>query len=157
MTLAATHLSPAISQRVEVIAVAVLVCGLILELVRRKRMMERYALLWLLAGATVLALGLWQGLLTTVSHAVGIYYPPAALFAVAFLFVLVMLVHFSTSVSRLADQNKMLAQRLALLQQRVDQQGASQAIASESNAFESNASEPLLEPEDEVDELSAAL
>jgi hypothetical protein len=120
VTLAATHLSSALAQRVEVIALAVVVCVLIFELVRRKHLMERYAILWLMAGFTVLVLGLWKGLLTTLSHAVGIYYPPSALFAVAFLFVLVMLVHFSTTVSRLSDQNKILAQRLALLQQRLE-------------------------------------
>jgi Uncharacterized conserved protein (DUF2304) len=64
----------------------------------------------------------WQGLLTTLAHAVGIYYPPSALFAVVFVFVLVMLVHFSMSVSRLSDENKILAQRLALLQQRQEQE-----------------------------------
>jgi hypothetical protein len=116
-----THLSPALSQRVEVIILAVVVCALIFELVRRKRLMERYAILWLAAGATVLVLGLWQGLLTTLSHAVGIYYPPSALFAVTFVFVLVMLVHFSMTVSRLSDQNKVLAQRLALIQQQLEE------------------------------------
>ena len=121
MSLGATHLSAPLGQRVEVIALAVIVCALIFELVRRKHLMERYAILWLVAGVTVLVLGLWQGLLTTLSHAVGIYYPPSALFAVAFLFVLVMLVHFSMTVSRLSDQNKILAQRLALLQQRLGQ------------------------------------
>jgi hypothetical protein len=115
MTLGSTQLSPLLSQRVEVVVLAVIVCGLIFELVRRKRLMERYAILWLVAGATVLVLGLWQGLLTTLAHAVGIYYPPSALFAVVFVFVLVMLVHFSMSVSRLSDENRILAQRLALL------------------------------------------
>jgi hypothetical protein len=119
VTPAATHLSSALGQRVEVIALAAVVCMLIFELVRRKHLMERYAIIWLVAGLTVLVLGLWQGLLTTLAHAAGIYYPPSALFAIAFLFVLVMLMHFSTTVSRLSDQNKILAQRLALLQQRV--------------------------------------
>jgi hypothetical protein len=120
-TIATTHLSPALSQRVEVVILAVVVCVLIFELVRRKRLMERYAILWLLAGVTVLVLGLWQGLLTTLSHAAGIYYAPSALFAVAFLFVLVLLVHFSLTVSRLSEENKILAQRLALLQQHVEE------------------------------------
>jgi hypothetical protein len=123
MSLSTAHLSPAFSQRVEVVFLAVIVCGLIFELVRRKRLMERYAILWLIAGFTVLVLALWQGLLTTLSHAVGIYYPPSALFAVTFLFVLVMLVHFSMTVSRLSDQNTILAQRLALLQERLEQEG----------------------------------
>jgi hypothetical protein len=118
--LIAAHLSTAANQRIEVILLAVVVCVLIFELVRRKRLMERYAILWLVAGLTILVLGVWKGLLTSLSHAVGIYYAPSALFAVAFVFVLVMLVHFSATISRLADQNKVLAQRLALLQQQLD-------------------------------------
>jgi len=120
MTVATSHLSSALGQRFEVIVLAVLVCFLIFELVRRKHLMERYAILWLAAGVTVLVLALWKGLLTSLSHTVGIYYPPSALFAVAFLFVLAMLVHFSMTISRLTDQNKILAQRLALLQQRLE-------------------------------------
>ena len=122
MTGSVNHLSSALGQRAEVIIVAVAICVLIFELVRRKHLMERYAILWLLAAVTLLVLAVWQGLLTTLSHAVGIYYPPAALFAVAFLFVLVMLIHFSVTISRLSDQNTMLAQRLALLEQRVREQ-----------------------------------
>ena len=104
------------------IAVAVLICAGILELIRRKHLMERYAILWLTLGVTLLVLAAWKGLLTTLSHAAGIYYPPAALFAVAFLFVLALLLHFSIVLSRLSDQNKILAQRVALLQQRLEQQ-----------------------------------
>jgi hypothetical protein len=118
-----SQLSPALSQRVEVVILAVVVCALIFELVRRKRLTERYAILWLVAGITVLVLGLWKGLLTTLAHAAGIYYLPSALFAVAFLFVLLMLVQFSMTVSRLSDQNTALAQRLALLQQHAEQDG----------------------------------
>jgi hypothetical protein len=117
---AVEQISSALGQRAEVIIVGVAIFALIFELIRRRRLMERYAILWLLAAVSLLVLALWQGLLTTLSHAAGIYYPPAALFAVGFLFVLVMLVHFSVTVSRLTDQNKMLAQRLALLQQRIE-------------------------------------
>src|ERR1700735_3479752 len=102
----AVHLSSASNQRIEVIIVAVLCSGVIFELVRRKRLMERYALLWLLAGSTVLILGVWKGLLTRLSHAAGIYYAPSALFAVAFVFVLALLIHFSITVSRLTDETK---------------------------------------------------
>jgi hypothetical protein len=124
---ATENVSSLLGQRAEVILVAVAICALIFELVRRKHLMERYAILWLLAAVTLLVLAVWQGLLTTLSHAVGIYYPPAALFAVAFLFVLVMLIHFSVTISRLSDQNTMLAQRLALLQQRLEQQAGEEA------------------------------
>lgn len=120
MILAADQISSFLDQRLEVVIFGVVVCLVIFELVRRKHLMERYAILWLLAGVILLVLALWRGLLTTFSHAVGIYYPPAALFGLGFLFVLILLIHFSIAISRLSDQNKILAQRLALLQQRLE-------------------------------------
>jgi len=93
---------------------------IVFELVRRRRLMERYALLWLFATVTLLALAVWKDLLEEVAAAVGIYYAPSALFAIAFGFVLVLLMHFSLVISRLSDQNKVLAQRLGLLQREVD-------------------------------------
>jgi hypothetical protein len=101
--------------------------GVIFELLRRKRLMERYALLWLFSSAVLLALALWKGLLETLAHAMGIFYPPSALFVIAFGFILVLLLHFSLVISRLADQNKILAQRLGLLEQRLDESDARDA------------------------------
>jgi hypothetical protein len=121
------------SMQLKIQIVSILVTGgmfaVIFELLRRKRLMERYALLWLFASAVLLALAVWKGLLTTIAHAIGIYYPPSALFVIAFGFILVMLLHFSLVISRLADQNKILAQRLGLLQERLDEREAQEAAA----------------------------
>jgi hypothetical protein len=103
---------------------------LILELVRRKRLMERYALLWLFSTCLLLVLSVWSGLLNSLASALGVSYPPSALFAVAFGVVLVLLVHFSLAVSRLSDQNKVLAQRIGLLQQRLDEHLEPEALPS---------------------------
>jgi hypothetical protein len=107
--------------RVQIVAVAVTggLFFLVFELVRRRRLMERYALLWLFATAVLLALAVWRGLLEVVANTVGIAYAPSALFAVAFGFVLALLLHFSLVISRLADQNKVLAQKLGMLQERI--------------------------------------
>jgi hypothetical protein len=105
-------------------AIAVLCTGglflFVFELVRRKRLMERYALLWLFASAILLCFAIWTGGLLKLASLVGIYYAPSALFAVAFAFVLALLLHFSVQMSRLSDQNKVLAQRVSHLQQRID-------------------------------------
>jgi hypothetical protein len=92
----------------------------ILELIRRRRLRERYALLWLLTAVVMLGLSLWRGGLDVVASLVGIYYPPSALFVLGSLFILVVLLHYSTVISSLADQNTILAQKLALLETRVD-------------------------------------
>ena len=52
----ASKVTSPVSARVEVIIVAVLICGLIFELIRRQRMMERYAILWLVERARALHL-----------------------------------------------------------------------------------------------------
>jgi hypothetical protein len=89
----------------------------VLEMVRRKAFLERYALLWLLSAVVMLALSVWGGALESLAKLIGIAYPPNALFLVAFGFVLILLLHFSLAVSKLSDQTKILAQRLALVEQ----------------------------------------
>jgi hypothetical protein len=107
-------------QVVAIIASAVLLV-VILELVRRRRLLERYALLWLFSSLVLLGLAVWNDALSTISRAIGIATPSNALFLIAFGFVLVLLLHFSLAVSRLSDQTKVLAQKLAILENRAGQ------------------------------------
>jgi hypothetical protein len=109
------------SSRIQILIIcvaAMLLVG-VLDLVRRRRLLERYALLWLLASTVLLGLAIWRGALDKIAESVGVAYPPNALFIVAFGFVLWMLLHFSIAVSRLSDQTKILAQRMALLEERM--------------------------------------
>jgi hypothetical protein len=102
------------------IAAAILLL-VILELIRSRRLQERYALLWLLTGIVIFVFAVWRGLLSRVADLVGIAYPPSALFILAAFFVLVVLLHYSTVISKLSDQNRILAQRLALLEHELKQ------------------------------------
>jgi hypothetical protein len=95
---------------------AVILMLVILELIRSRRLQERYALLWLLTGIVILVLSAWRGALSRLADMVGIAYPPSALFVLASLFVLIVLLHYSTVISKLSDQNRILAQRLAMLE-----------------------------------------
>lgn len=95
-------------------ALALLV--VIFELIRSRRLQERYALLWLLTGLVIFVLAAWRGLLGWLADLVGIAYPPSALFVLASFFVLVVLLHYSTVISKLSEQNTILAQRLAILE-----------------------------------------
>ena len=104
-------------QIVAIVASALLLIG-VLELVRRRRFLERYALLWLLSALVLLALSVWKGLLESIADLIGVAYAPSALFVIAFGFILILLLHFSLAVSRLSDQTKVLAQRLALMEER---------------------------------------
>jgi len=90
----------------------------VLELVRRRAFLERYAILWLFSALVLLALSVWRDGLEDIASLVGIAYPPNALFLIAFGFVLILLLHFSLAVSKLSDQTKVLAQKVALLEHR---------------------------------------
>src|SRR3954451_6073553 len=117
-------------QIVAIIAAVVLLIG-VLELVRQRRLLERYALGWMLAAFVLLGRALWRGGLTWFAALVGIAYAPNALFFVAFGAILLLLLHFSVAVSRLQDQTKLLAQRQALLEQRVGRTEAAVADAAD--------------------------
>jgi hypothetical protein len=101
------------------IVFSLLVFGLVFEMVRRRRLRERYAILWLSAALVLIVLAAWTGLLRSVSSALGIKTPSNAFFVIAFAFTLLLLLHLSSLVSRFADESHVLAQRLALLEQRL--------------------------------------
>jgi hypothetical protein len=102
---------------VSLIATIVLLL-LVLELVRRRRLQERYSLLWLATGLTLFLLAAWSSLLNRIADAMGIRTPSNALFVVAAGFFLAVLLHFSLAMSRLSEQCSRLAQRLAMLEER---------------------------------------
>jgi hypothetical protein len=108
-------------QLVTILGSAVLLLT-VLEMVRRRRLLERYALLWLLSAVVLLALAIWSNALAKISHAIGVIYPPNALFFIAIGFILLLLLHFSSAVSRLGHQSEMLAQQQALLDERLQRQ-----------------------------------
>ena len=108
--------------RISIVAttISIVLLLVVFELIRSRRLRERYALLWLATGLVLVALSAWRGGLNTIARWLGVRsYPPAVLFAVGLLFVILVLLHYSTVISRLADQNTILAQRLALLESRV--------------------------------------
>jgi len=104
---------------------------IVFELLRRRRLIERYALIWLGSAVVLLGLAVWTGLLEIVSKALGIAYPPNALFAFAFGFVLLLLMHFSIAISRLSGETKVLAQDVARLDRELRELRAAQGTEAE--------------------------
>ena len=103
-------------------AASLILVLVVFELIRSRRLRERYALLWLLTGIVLVILSAWRGGLNTIAGWLGVRgYPPAVLFAVGLLFVILVLLHYSTVISRLSDQNVVLAQRLALLETKLEE------------------------------------
>ncbi len=91
----------------------------VLELVRRRRLREKYALLWILTAIVLLVLSVWRGLVDSIAVSLGISYGPIVIVAIGALFILVVLLHYSTVISALTDRSVVLAQRVAILEQRL--------------------------------------
>lgn len=115
--LAALVESDGLGKRAQIIAAigTVLMLIFVIELVRRRRLVERYALLWMLAALIMVVLAVWNDALQLVADALGIISPPNALFLLGLAGVLAMLLNFSVAVSRLSEESKILAQIVARL------------------------------------------
>ena len=103
--------------RAQIIAVVgtVLFLILVIELVRRRRLVERYALLWISAAILLVVLSLWGGGLRVIAEGLGIRTPVNALFLLGLGTVFVLALHFSVAFSRLSEETKILAQEVARL------------------------------------------
>ncbi|MBM3266551.1 MAG: DUF2304 domain-containing protein [Candidatus Sericytochromatia bacterium] len=93
---------------------------LIFELLRKRKLREEYALLWLAGGAACLALAVFRDGMKWFAQALGIYYPPAAILLVLLAGAYLMLLHFSLVFSQQAERTKRLTQEVGLLKLEVE-------------------------------------
>jgi hypothetical protein len=92
----------------------------IVEMLRRRQLKEKYAVLWLAVGVGMLALAVWPELLNLSAHAVGVKSGPSLLLFVGVLVLVLVAVHLSWEVSRLEDKTRALAEEIGLLRLEVD-------------------------------------
>jgi hypothetical protein len=93
---------------------AVAFMGLILELIRRHKLQERYSVIWFVAGVAMLAGAAFPDLLRILADVLGVRDVTIALFSLLFLLLLGLSLSFSVIASRQADQITRLAQERAL-------------------------------------------
>ncbi len=108
-------------QKIFALVVGISVFLFILEMVRRKKLREEYSWLWLLTGMGIIVLAVWYDLLLFVSHFIGAVVPTTTLFIFSLVFLLLISLQFSVKISSLADQNKKLAQELAILRHEMEE------------------------------------
>ena len=122
---------------------------LVFELVRRRRLAERYALLWMAAATALLVLGIWTQGLEVLADAMGIQEPANAIFILAFWVIFFLLLHFSVATSRLAEETKILAQETTRLELEVRAvRGEVPALNGDSAAAEQSQHERPVGPQD---------
>jgi len=130
-------------ERIQVFAIlaSAAVCIVIVELVRKKKLMEKYSLIWIFSTVILITLSRWRNFLERLADFLGIYYAPTALFIVLSFCGLGLLIHFSIAISTLTEQNKILAQEVALLKNEVQTINESEAPESKNVRYKRTSNE----------------
>jgi hypothetical protein len=105
-----------IRNRIVALVISIGLLFLIIELVRRRKLREEYSWLWLLTVSTILLLTVWFDLLRWITFMIGAIIPSSTIFMLAFLFLIMISLHFSVVISKLTNRNIELAQRYAILE-----------------------------------------
>lgn len=98
---------------------------LIIQLVRNKRLDEKYALLWIVAGLFLIAAPVFSRQIDALSAALGFHYAPAFILLLGFMGLCLMNLQFSVVISRLNQQNRILAQKVAIMEKQFEETGES--------------------------------
>lgn len=105
--------------QIAVIAILIILSFLIISLLKTGRLKEKYSVLWLMGISAMLVLTLSRRLLGKISLFFGVHYPPSFLFVFAFLVILAILLHFSVAISQHEKRQKILAQRLGIIEEKI--------------------------------------
>lgn len=103
-------------------AISILFVLSVLELIRRRRIAERYSLLWLGMGLVMMIISACPRVLESAAQALNIYYAPSLLFFIGLMMAMVLIMHLTMVISRLQRQQTRLIQELALLKARQEKE-----------------------------------
>ncbi len=107
-------------QQIFAIVVSLLFIGFIIVLIRRGKLREEYAILWLVTAVGVVVMTFFYGILVFITDLIGAIAPTTTLFIFALLFLLSLAIHFSIKISQQSDQIKDLTQEIALLRKKAE-------------------------------------
>jgi hypothetical protein len=100
------------------------IVGVVFEMLRRKKLREKYAALWLIVGVGTLVLAAFPSLLTIVAQLVGVQLPSNLLFIISTLLLLGVSLHLSWEISVVEDETRTLAEEVAILRAMVEDMSA---------------------------------
>ena len=108
--------------RIQIISVlgSLAVMVFVFMLIRRGKLREEYAIIWFGVSVALIGVSLWRDSLEVVAELAGIYYAPSVLLLAVIVLGFALAMHYSISRSKLAEQNKRLAQEFALLRHQVE-------------------------------------
>ena len=102
--------------QIAAIMVSLLVTGYIVGKVRQRRLAVEYSLIWIVAGLGMIFFSLWRNGIEYLANLMGIYYAPSAIFLILGVLVFLLCIQFSLAISKLSSNNRVLIQRIALLE-----------------------------------------
>lgn len=102
---------------------SVVLLALIINFIRLGILKEKYSVLWIACSVAILILSAKKGILDYLAISLGVAYPPSLLFLVAFMFVLLISLHFSVVISIFHEKNKILSQEVTLLKEALREAG----------------------------------
>jgi len=101
-----------------IVSLGLLIC--IFELIRRRKLKERFALLWLFSAVIFIIFSLWGRFLEILAKIIGIYYAPAVLIPIVIFLAVILFIYFSVIVNDQSDHIKILSQKIALLEKKIE-------------------------------------
>ena len=108
-----------IKVRILVFCLSLLWLLFILRMVKRRKIWERYAIIWVYIGFGVLAVPLLVDVFDNLLYRVGVEHPPSFFFLVAILGILLILLQVSVEITTLVRRSRDLVQEVAILDERV--------------------------------------
>lgn len=96
------------------VGLALLILVVVMRMLLKRSLREKYAVMWLVIGLAVLILGLFPQLLTAMTDLLGVQLPSNLLFALAIVLLLGVALHLSWELSQAEDEIRRLAEESAL-------------------------------------------
>ncbi len=104
-----------LTARILVVGLSLILFLTVLRMARKGSLEIEYSILWLVLTALGVVAGIVQRQADALSRLVGIDYPPAFFFLLCIVVLLSIVLHLTVRLSRLADQQRDLAQEIALM------------------------------------------
>jgi len=114
----ATILIP-LTHRIIALSIAAAVLATTVEMIRRRKLREEYAMLWLSTSLVLTVLAIFPQIPFFLNQALGINYLTMLMLS-CFLFLAMIVMHYATAISRDAEHIRQLAQQVALLNEEVE-------------------------------------
>jgi hypothetical protein len=115
---------------------ALAIVGLVAEMLRRKKLREKYAIWWLVVGIATLILAAFPQLLVYIAQVVGVQLPSNLLFILSILMLLGVCLHLSWEISVVEEETRALAEEVAILRIQVERINELLVVSGDNNGHQ---------------------